>query len=126
MEIQSCNNLILTYFSGFGKKNVDQITSTLSEYVSLTDWNSHWSGYESVRGAILDLLEENSSINITPVSIHYSSTRSNVLATCVIDINTVNRHGERTNTRAVNLIEIQDNTFIDPSLRITSINSFKQ
>jgi hypothetical protein len=89
--MQKYNNIILSYFAGFGTNNTSQISENFHIEVVLSDWIDTWVGRDDVVEAIRELLNK-VSIIIVPEKIFWSQDDDGIVATCMIDIHAGNVH----------------------------------
>ena len=106
-------NKLISYFAGFGSKNLSQISENFSDDVSLKDWTGSWSGKEKTEEAISSILLLD--IYIVPREIRMSHQTAGIVATCVIDI-----YVDRERTEAVDIIKMTNEG------EIKSINAYKR
>jgi hypothetical protein len=98
--MQRYNNIILSYFAGFGMNNIAQISENFHRDIVLNDWIDTWTGRDHVEKAIGDLLNQ-VSIIIVPEKIFWSEDENSIVATCMIDIYAGNAHD-----KVVDIIEM--------------------
>ena len=115
---QDLNNIILSYFAGFGKNDISQITRDFDKNVTLTDWEVDCTGIEEVRSAIEKILS-NGKISIYPENIFYSKSGEYTFATCLITIEVKGAIGAPVVVKVVDVITMRWG-------RIQSIKAYKQ
>lgn len=79
-------NLVLDYFAGFAKKDIQQVSRNFSEHIVLSDWNGQWESRESVKNAIRNIFNDVDSIIIVPTCINVNLQGNTAVATCSIEI----------------------------------------
>lgn len=107
-------NTVLSYLSGFGTANIEQISRDFNKDVILTDWIDTWTGKPEVIEAIQSLLDK-VSIIIVPEKIFWSTDDTGTIATCMIDIYAGNSHDK-----------VVDIIHLNHAGNIQSITAYKQ
>ena len=62
--------LATDYFNSFSKKSITEIEKTLSENVTLNDWNISCSGKSEVIGATQNIFDSVDTIDVKPINIY--------------------------------------------------------
>ena len=62
--------LAVEYFNSFSKKSITEIEKTLSENVTLNDWNISCSGKSEVIGATQNIFDSVDTIDVKPINIY--------------------------------------------------------
>ena len=103
--------LATEYFNSFSKKSITEIEKTLSEKVTLNDWNVSCSGKSEVMNAVKRIFDSVNTITAEPIKIYCDQ------ATVIAELNIVVNETE--SLSVVDVIEYNQNN------KIVSIRAYK-
>jgi len=104
------NTLLDVYFTAFKNKDIEAVTSTLSDDVVLLDWVSSAVGKTNVLRIFTNIFETFKSIDVDIIDVITEGNRFSIELLIVLDETIIN---------VIDVIHIRDN-------KITKINAFKQ